>query len=542
MNHLTNFWQKISRVGVNTLPDEQNSRQLILVNRLSFVLILMLLVIMIADLFQFFEDYRYFRVPAQHIIFTMFSAFLPLLFNAMGRHILAKIWFSIVPPFIFLLYPILFGFVKEEFYFWIPYAAIALSIIPHFIFSWKNERVYYIVPLIFCFLVSVFAEEIFRYFSNSELPIEAIIAQSIIFQKLARIFIFLFINLSLAYFITFALREEELLKNTNLELQRTNELVQKQSDELAGKNYQLKEQHEEIHAQNEELHEQQDELNVQNEELSATLEQLRYMQQQLIQSEKMASVGVLTAGIAHEINNPINFISSGVDALKVLMTDFRKILLQFEDLTADNMDEKLSGIRKLQEELGYHEMVGNIDRLTGNISTGVGRVTEIIRSLRIFSRLDQHELAECNLNEFLESALVLLYHQYKNRIDIQRSFGDIPAIQCNPVQINQVFVNILINAIDAIERKGMISITTRYLQKEDQVEIRIRDTGAGIPQDVLPRIFEPFFTTKDVGKGTGLGLAITYSIIENHRGGIRVDSKPGEGTEFIISLPMKQEK
>jgi signal transduction histidine kinase len=206
------------------------------------------------------------------------------------------------------------------------------------------------------------------------------------------------------------------------------------------------------------------------------------------------------------------------------------------------MHEKFSGIRKLQEELGYHEMVENIDRLTGNISAGVSRVTEIIRSLRIFSRLDQHELAECQLNEFLESALVLLYHQYKNRIDIQRSFGEIPSILCNPVQINQVFVNILINAIDAIERKGMISITTRYLQKVEQVEIRIRDTGAGISQDVLPRIFEPFFTTKDVGKGTGLGLAITYSIIENHKGSIRVDSKPGEGTEFIISLPLKQEK
>ncbi|MFN8207579.1 MAG: ATP-binding protein [Bacteroidales bacterium] len=542
MNQLTTLWHKVSGIGVATLEDEKNARQLILVNRLSFVLFLMVIVIIITDILQFPEDYRHFRVPAQHLVFTLLSALFPLVLNALGKHTLAKIWFSIVPPFIFLLYPVLFGFVKEEFYFWVPYTAIALSIIPHFIFSWKRDRVYYLIPLIFCLFISLFTEEIFGYFSKSELPIESIIAQSIVFQKLGRIFIFLFLNISLAYFIMFAFREEELLKNANLELQRTNELVLQQSDELAGKNYQLKEQHEEIHAQNEELHEQQDELNVQNEELSATLEQLRYMQQQLIQSEKMASVGVLTAGIAHEINNPINFISSGVDALKVLLSDFQKILLQFEELNADNISEKLSGIRAMQEELGYHEMVGNIDRLTGNISTGVGRVTEIIRSLRIFSRLDQHELAECNLNEFLESALVLLFHQYKNRIDIQRNFGEIPVIQCNPVQINQVFVNILINAIDAIERNGMISIATRYLQKEERVEIRIRDTGAGIPQDVLPRIFEPFFTTKDVGKGTGLGLAITYSIIENHKGSILAESKPGEGTEFIISLPIKQEK
>lgn len=542
MRFLKRAWNYISSLGLHALPPEKDPRLVIILNRLSFMLSLMLFILLITDILIDTDDYLHFRVLAQHLIFSFIAAVFPLFLNARGFHFTARNFFALFPPVILLLYPIIGGISKQAFFFWVPYAAIGLSVIPHYLFYWKNEKLAYLTPLLLCFLITVFSEEILSYFSPAHLPVQDILAQSIIFQKLARIFIFLFINISIAYLIRLAGGREESLTQANNQLQEKTALISRQADQLQDINLILQEQHEEIQAQNVELKEKQDELNVQNEELAATLEQLRLMQQQLIEAEKMSSLGVLTAGIAHEINNPVNFISAGIEALKMTLKDLDNLLVLCREPENGNMAEHLAAVEQMKKNIGFDEIRSTIDTLTEHITSGVGRIGEIIRSLRYFSRMDRQEWQECNLNEYLEAAIVLLHHQFRNRIEIVRDLDELPRVQCNPGQINQVFVNILINAMDAIERKGIIKISSAFKSHSNEVEIRIEDNGNGIPEETLPHIFEPFYTTKEVGKGTGLGLAITYGIVESHKGRITVQSKVNEGTIFTIVLPCDQNK
>jgi predicted ATPase/signal transduction histidine kinase/tRNA A-37 threonylcarbamoyl transferase component Bud32 len=279
-------------------------------------------------------------------------------------------------------------------------------------------------------------------------------------------------------------------------------------------------------------------LNMQTEELNATLENLKQSQYQLIQSEKMASLGQLVAGIAHEINNPITFISAGVDSLKTDLEEIGQILDSYQMITPVNAGEKLKQIKELKSRIDYSQTRREIISLIDSIKTGADRTTEIIKGLRTFSHLDEDVLKVVDIHDNLNSTLILLRNKYKNRIAVEKEYADIPQIECYPGQLNQVFMNILANAIDSIEERGTITIRTS--RSERQVKIIISDTGKGMDESTRARIFEPFFTTKDVGQGTGLGLSISHGIIEKHRGTIEVISTVGKGTEFIISLPVKQ--
>jgi signal transduction histidine kinase len=268
------------------------------------------------------------------------------------------------------------------------------------------------------------------------------------------------------------------------------------------------------------------------------LERLKFAQSQLVQSEKMASLGQLVAGIAHEINNPVTFISAGVESLNTNLEEVRQVLDIYHKLTAANVKEKLKEIEKLKEKVEYKEALREINKLIESIKTGTERTTEIVKGLRTFSRLDEDVLKIANIHEGLDSTLILLRNKYKQRIEIEKHYGDIPEIECYPGQLNQVFMNILSNAIDAIDDKGTITISTVKLN--DKVQVSIKDTGRGIPENIRTKIFEPFFTTKEVGHGTGLGLSISHGIIEKHRGSIKVISEVGKGSGFVIVLPVKQ--
>ncbi|MFC1745151.1 sensor histidine kinase [Candidatus Riflebacteria bacterium] len=292
-----------------------------------------------------------------------------------------------------------------------------------------------------------------------------------------------------------------------------------------------------------------------NQELEKTLIDLKNTQSQLVQSEKMASIGVLTAGVAHEINNPINFMSGSSKALKKLLPHLLGVLEAYCKIkpVADGKQEqieeayeKLKEIEELKEDLDFGEIVEGIKELTDNIQTGAERTAEIVKGLRTFSRLDEAEKKTADLHENINSTLILLKNQYKHVLEIEKDYGEIPPILCFPGKLNQVFMNILVNAIHAVQDKEVkaeqekISIRTCLQKKDDGevAEIRITDTGIGIPEDVKKNIFDPFFTTKAVGKGTGLGLAICQGIIEDHGGTICIDSSPGQGTTFIITVPV----
>ena len=283
------------------------------------------------------------------------------------------------------------------------------------------------------------------------------------------------------------------------------------------------------------------ELQSKNEAVESALEKLRVTQSKLVESEKMASLGQLTAGIAHEINNPVNFISSNLSPLKLNIREIMEILNEYRKLNdPEPNSSSLKKVRQLEEKYNIEYLVKELDTILDGIGEGTERTKEIVLGLRNFSRLDKHELKEVRISDMIDSSLVLLRNQYKDRIAITKSYDpDLTYVECYPGQLSQVLINILNNAIQAIEGQGSISLKTKLYK--NQVIISITDTGKGIPKDKLDNIFDPFYTTKDVGEGTGLGLSISYGIIQDHNGRIDVESVLGEGTTFKITLPVRQD-
>jgi signal transduction histidine kinase len=273
-------------------------------------------------------------------------------------------------------------------------------------------------------------------------------------------------------------------------------------------------------------------------ELNQSLDDLKLAQMQLIQSEKMASLGELTAGIAHEINNPINFVASSLQPLKRNLESLKSLIDQYDDYAEQPSPDKLQEIVDYKEEIDYDYTKDEIEMLLGSIQDGATRTTEIVKSLRNFSRLDEADRKKACLNEGLESTLLILQSNLKQKkIRLVKSLGEIPEIQCYAGQLNQVFMNILNNAIQAMPNQGTLTVKT-FLDTNG-IKIAISDTGSGIPEAILSKIFDPFFTTKQVGEGTGLGLSISYGIVKKHNGTIEVESEVGKGSTFVIQLPIQ---
>ncbi|MDI6790555.1 MAG: ATP-binding protein [Thermodesulfobacteriota bacterium] len=289
-------------------------------------------------------------------------------------------------------------------------------------------------------------------------------------------------------------------------------------------------------------------------ELEGINEQLRQKQDQLIQSEKMASIGQLAAGVAHEINNPVGFINSNLTTLDEYRGDLTELIetyLKLEELVADNpalsndkdLMDTLEANRNLKDRIDLDFILGDFDKIIAESREGTERVKKIVQDLKNFSHVDQTELTWADLNKGMESTLNIVWNELKYKATVTKDYGDTPDVYCYPQRINQVFMNLLVNAAHAIEDKGEIKISTAHLDgAEPMVEVRISDTGKGIPPENLPRIFDPFFTTKPVGKGTGLGLSMAYNIIKRHDGEIKVESEVGKGTTFIIQLPVNGPK
>ena len=272
-------------------------------------------------------------------------------------------------------------------------------------------------------------------------------------------------------------------------------------------------------------------------ELTSTLAELKEAQSQLIQTEKMSSLGQMVAGIAHEINNPVNFIQGNITPLKDYIQDLRDLLATYQR----EYPEPTAEILAKQEEIDLEFVLEDSSKLLQSMKIGTQRVQDIVVSLRNYSRLDEATIKDVDIHEGLESTLLILNHRLKHRVDVIKEYGALPLVRCSPAQLNQVFTNIIANALDAMFEHDsdpkQLTIATRVFAS-DQVQVSIRDTGPGMTPEVKAKIFNPFFTTKAVGKGTGLGLGICFKIVEHHRGHIEVNSQVGEGTEFLITLPI----
>jgi len=279
------------------------------------------------------------------------------------------------------------------------------------------------------------------------------------------------------------------------------------------------------------------ELESKVDQLHRTNEELKNTQAQLIHTSKMVSLGQLVAGIAHELNNPIGYTYSNISHLKNYMEKIHEMMKRLTESFSKLPKGEQKKVEQLKSELNIDYVLKDIDSIIQSSLDGTQRTKEIVVGLRNFSRLDEAEIKEVDLHEGLENTLKLLVSELKNRITVHKDYGKLPKVTCHPSQINQVFLNILTNAIQAIEGKGDIWIATKVVK--DNISISIRDSGGGIAPEHIDRIFDPFFTTKKVGKGTGLGLSVSYGIIKKHNGDIRVESKMGEGSTFTILLPTR---
>lgn len=313
------------------------------------------------------------------------------------------------------------------------------------------------------------------------------------------------------------LRAEELLESKTRDLYHANQELQEQARQLREEIVHRTQTEEELRASHKTLHEQQ---------------------AQLIQSDKMAGLGQLAAGVAHEINNPIGFVKGNLTTLCEYCTTMSTLLQHYRTLATNVLPEDnpmLHTIRVLEDREDITYILEDLKTLLTESVDGLKRVTDIVQNLKSFARADEAELQLADVNEGIESTLKIIWNELKYKCEVQKDLQPLPQLYCHPGQLNQVFMNVLSNAAHAIESQGTISIRTQAL--DDSITVRITDTGSGIPAESLAEIFNPFFTTKPVGSGTGLGLSISYGIIEEHGGTITVESTVGEGSSFTITLP-----
>ncbi|MEA5577207.1 ATP-binding protein [Anabaena sp. UHCC 0451] len=277
-------------------------------------------------------------------------------------------------------------------------------------------------------------------------------------------------------------------------------------------------------------------------ELQLALQDLKDTQAQLIQTEKMSSLGEMVAGIAHEINNPVNFIYGNIQCAENYLQDLISLLNLYQQQYPDNngiIDDKI-------DEIDLEFLTEDLSKLLFSMKVGSQRIRGIVLSLRNFSRLDEAEMKDVDIHEGIDNTLLILNHRLNQEIQVIKKYSDLPLIDCYAAQLNQVFMNIISNAIDALreaKKPGNQEIVIETIPVDDKyIKVRIEDNGTGILPEIINKLFDPFFTTKPVGKGTGLGLSICYQIIEKHQGKIEVNSTVGEGTEFVIILPIKQQE
>ncbi len=273
--------------------------------------------------------------------------------------------------------------------------------------------------------------------------------------------------------------------------------------------------------------------------LELALETLKNTQVQLVNAEKMASLGQLTAGIAHEINNPINFVSGNVYPLKADFQDMKTIFEKYRAIAkSSNQLAAIEAAEKHAIEVDVEYLFEEMQALIDGIEEGANRTRDIVLGLRNFSRLDEDTIKSANIHSGLDATLVILKNETKKGLTIEKKYDEsLEEIDCYPGKLNQVFMNLLTNAIQSIKGEGTVTITTE--NNEGYIKVKVKDTGVGMSKEVQEKIFEPFFSTKEIGKGTGLGLSITYGIIEQHKGKIIVNSELGKGSEFVVILPKK---
>ena len=411
-------------------------------------------------------------------------------------------------------------------------AMAALLVVPASIHVWRQGQrsaLYLLIAFTF-FLLTVVMFAVSQ-FTGNPFPL---VPQSVnnFAMPVGSIVEVVLLSLALADRINQFKRESAKAREEQLRVSQLNEKITREQNEVLERN----------------VRERTEELEERNDRLRAALEELKLAQDQLVQSEKLASIGQLTAGIAHELNNPINFVSSSAQSLRRDFDDVTEILRMLTEMGADDdaLQEKVQALQDRMTQLDMAFTIKEIDELLTGIDDGTTRTSEIVKGLRIFSRMDGDAATEANLNDLLESTLVILRSSLQDEVELTVDLApNVPAVPCQPGKLNQVFMNLITNAAQATSKTDLapadryVRIRTRVLQQEgaNAVQVSIEDNGIGMSEAVQSQIFDPFFTTKDVGEGTGLGLSIVKGILDDHQATLDIQSTPGEGSTFLITFP-----
>jgi signal transduction histidine kinase len=431
---MNRIWNYISYLGLKDYDKSLSNRNIITANRINFIFICIFILLNILTAVLREIDDSVYTIHTKKLLYFLIFCLLNFFFSYKMWHNVTKISLIIAPSLILILLPIFYGEVQELDFIYAPLLILAISFIPPLILYTKLTNKLYLLASIYFLLLVIFLDNILVVFSAHELSLVKYVDHFHFFYKIVFIPTFLFIQTTMYY-----------LRSINYSFE--NELI------------------------------------TINDKLKANIEELKTTQQFLVQSEKMASLGTLAAGIAHEINNPLNFIKGGVSFL--------------ENYIKDNFPGQFEEVRPAME----------------GIDTGVKRAAVIVNSLNQYNSSDVLPFTKCNVNEIIDDCLVILQNQYKNRIEVQKLYTEVEYIfEGNEGKLHQAFLNILANASHAIDDNGQVKIKTDIVT--EQIHITISDNGHGIPQENLKKVFDPFFTTKDPGKGTGLGLSITYNIIK----------------------------
>tara|TARA_B100000780_G_scaffold122129_1_gene85644 strand:- start:13584 stop:15722 length:2139 start_codon:yes stop_codon:yes gene_type:complete len=467
-------------------------------------------------------------------IFGILSGVLTILFSRNFLHLKTKApfyhklfgWLYI--PYLVASFLLVLGFYNSS-YDLINFSALSIILlIPVSIKVWRSGDVsagYFLVGwLVFIIAVVIFALKDFGLIPYNEATIYALPMGSAIELVV--------LSLALGSRINQLKKDRQLANEKELRTSLLNEKIQREQNAKLELN----------------VEERTSELTKTNESLSDTLQDLRSTQEQLIQSEKLASIGQLTAGIAHELNNPINYVSSSAVSLKRDFIDVKEILSLIVNLDpkSESLSDSIEAVKIKLLELDIAFTVTEIDELLEGVEDGAQRTAEIVRGLRIFSRMDGVQEIKANINELLSSTLIILRSNLKLVVDVDVDLSDnLPNINCQPGKLNQVFMNIITNAAHATietnlkrsERSVKVSTRVVTVDNAEMIQVEISDNGVGMSKQTQSQIFIPFFTTKDVGKGTGLGLSIVQGILEDHNAKVEISSVMGEGTVFILSFP-----
>lgn len=325
------------------------------------------------------------------------------------------------------------------------------------------------------------------------------------------------------------------LGEKTLEVMRKNQELESEREALRELNEQLDQRVQQRTAELENVNRQ---LRTNNQELKLLNEKVEAAHAQLLQSEKMASIGQLAAGVAHEINNPVGFVNSNLGTLGKYITDLCRVIEAYEQAEARAGEHAYREVAEIKRSVDLPYLMEDVPNLLKESQDGLARVKRIISDLRDFSHVDESTWQFANLERGMDSTLNVVWNEIKYKAEVVKEYAGLPEVECMPSQINQVFLNLLMNAVQAIEGNGTITIRTGL--QDNGVWIDVADTGKGMPPEQVGRIFDPFFTTKPIGQGTGLGLSVSYGIVQKHGGRIEVHSAEGKGTAMRVWLPLRR--